>query len=86
MQETYGGKLTENIVQAIARDCLVETLKRCAAKGYKAVMHIHDEIVIEAEQTDHLDDVNAIFAEPITWAPGLPLSGAGFESEYYMKD
>ena len=49
-------------------------------------MHIHDEIVIEAEQTDHLDDVNAIFAEPITWAPGLPLSGAGFESEYYMKD
>lgn len=85
-QETYGGKLTENIVQAIARDCLVETLKRCTSKGYKPVMHIHDEIVIEAEQTDHLDDVNAIFAEPITWAPGLPLSGAGFESEYYMKD
>lgn len=85
-QETYGGKLTENIVQAIARDCLVETLKRCTSKGYKPVMHIHDEIVIEAEQTDHLDDVNDIFAEPITWAPGLPLSGAGFESEYYMKD
>ena len=49
-------------------------------------MHIHDEIVIEAEQSDKLDDVNDIFAEPIPWAEGLPLSGAGFESNYYMKD
>ena len=49
-------------------------------------MHIHDEIVIEAELDDKLDDVNAIFAEPIPWAEGLPLSGAGFEAYYYMKD
>jgi DNA polymerase len=85
-QETYGGKLIENVVQAIARDCLEITIHRCIAKGYKPVMHIHDEIVIEADITDCLKDVNDIFAESIPWAPGLPLSGAGFESNYYMKD
>lgn len=84
--ETYGGKLTENIVQAIARDCLAVTLERVIEAGYKPVMHIHDEIVIEATKDQHLDDVNKIFSMPIDWAPGLPLSGAGFESEYYMKD
>lgn len=86
LQETYGGKLTENIVQAIARDCLAVTLKRVAAAGYKTVMHIHDEIVIEATPDQKLEDVNAIFARPIPWAPGLPLAGAGFESSYYKKD
>ena len=84
--ETYGGKLVENIVQAIARDCLAMTLERVIAAGYKPVMHIHDEIVIDATPDQKLDDVNAIFAEPIPWAPGLPLRGAGFESSYYMKD
>ena len=85
-QETYGGKLIENVVQAIARDCLEITLHRCIEAGYKPVMHIHDEIVIEAEPSDKLDDVNTIFSEPIPWVEGLPLSGAGFESTYYMKD
>lgn len=84
--ETYGGKLTENIVQAIARDCLAVTLERVIAAGYKPVMHIHDEIVIDATQDQRLEDVNAIFAEPIDWAPGLILKGAGFEADYYMKD
>lgn len=83
---TYGGKLVENIVQAIARDCLAVTLERVIAAGYKPVMHIHDEIVIDASPDQKLDDVNAIFAQPIDWAPGLKLSGAGFEAEYYMKD
>lgn len=83
---TYGGKLTENIVQAIARDCLAVTIERVIAAGYKPVMHIHDEIVIDASPDQKLDDVNAIFAEPIDWAPGLLLKGAGFESDYYMKD
>jgi DNA polymerase len=84
--ETYGGKLTENIVQAIARDCLAVTLERVIAAGYKPVMHIHDEIVIEADKDQRLEDVNKIFAEPIPWAPRLPLSGDGFESAYYKKD
>ena len=85
-QETYGGKLTENITQAVARDCLSVTLNRVYAAGYKPVMHIHDEIVIDAAPEQRLDDVNAIFAKPMPWAPGLTLKGAGFESEYYMKD
>ena len=84
--ETYGGKLTENIVQAIARDCLAVTLERVIAAGYQPVMHIHDEIVIDATPDQHLDDVNEIFAQPISWAPGLLLRGAGFEADYYMKD
>lgn len=85
-QETYGGKLVENIVQAIARDCLAITIDRVQKVGYSPVMHIHDEIVIDASKDQHLEDVNAIFAEPMPWAPGLPLSGAGFEASYYMKD
>ena len=83
---TYGGKLVENIVQAVARDCLSTTLERVIEAGYKPVMHIHDEIVIDASPDQQLDDVNAIFSKPIPWAPGLLLKGAGFESNYYMKD
>lgn len=85
-EETYSGKLVENIVQAVARDCLAVTLGRVIQAGYEPVMHIHDEIVIDALPDQHLDDVNAIFAQPIPWAPGLILKGAGFEAEYYMKD
>ena len=84
--ETFGGKLTENIVQAVGRDCLAVTLMRCVRAGYQPVMHIHDEIVIDAAPEQKLADVNAIFAEPINWAPGLILKGAGFEGPYYQKD
>ena len=78
--------LVHNCVQAIARDCLVVTMMRLIDQGYVPVMHIHDEIVIEADPTDRLEDVNRIFAEPIPWAPGLVLTAAGFEANYYMKD
>lgn len=84
--ETYGGKLVENIVQAIARDCLVVTMMRLIDEGYRPVMHIHDEVVLDATMDEHLDDVNEIFARPIEWANGLILKGAGFEGNYYMKD
>ena len=86
VNSTYGGKLVENIVQAIARDCLAETLLRLYEKNYDVVMHIHDEVVIDAYDDEKLEDVNNILAEPITWAPGLILKGAGFETKYYMKD
>ena len=86
VNSTYGGKLVENIVQAIARDCLAETLLRLYEKNYDVVMHIHDEVVIDAYENEKLDDINNILAEPIPWAPGLILKGAGFETEYYMKD
>jgi DNA polymerase len=86
INSTYGGKLVENIVQAIARDCLAETLLRLYEKNYDVVMHIHDEVVIDAYDSEKLEDVNNILAEPIPWAPGLILKGAGFETKYYMKD
>lgn len=84
---TYGGKLVENVVQAIARDCLAETLKRLDRNGYKTVMHIHDEVVLDVpkEKAD-LEQVENIMKEPISWAPGLPLNADGFISEYYKKD
>lgn len=84
---TYGGKLTENIVQAIARDCLAVTLERLENAGLDVVMHIHDEAVIDCP----LDKITVeaaceLMGQPIAWAQGLPLKAAGFESRYYMKD
>ncbi|QIB58203.1 DNA polymerase [Blautia producta] len=83
---TYGGKMTENIVQAVARDCLAETLKRIDAKGLQVVFHVHDEVIIDAPMDTTVDEVCGLMAEPIPWAPGLILKGAGFENDYYMKD
>ena len=83
--ETYGGKLTENVVQAIARDCLAVAMMRMEAAGHRIVMHVHDEVIIDGSAGD-LEEVNEIMSQPIDWAPGLPLKGAGFETDYYMKD
>lgn len=88
-QETYGGKLVENIVQGIARDCLAITILRLEEKGYPIVFHVHDEVIIEAPENDGvhtLQGVEEIFRMPITWAPGLPLKGAGYTTKYYLKD
>ncbi|MFR5124350.1 MAG: DNA polymerase [Neglectibacter timonensis] len=86
--ETYGGKLVENIVQATARDCLAISMQRVAALGYNIVMHVHDEIIVDCpiEDTGAMDRINACMAEPIPWAPGLPLRGDGYETPFYMKD
>ena len=83
---TYGGKMTENIVQAIARDCLAVTLGRIAARGLQVVFHVHDEVIIDAPARVSVEEICGLMAEPIPWAPGLVLKGAGFESAYYMKD
>lgn len=83
---TYGGKMTENIVQAVARDCLAVTLERIAAKHLQVVFHVHDEVIIDAPMETTVDEICGLMAEPIPWAPGLILKGAGFESSYYMKD
>lgn len=85
--ETYGGKLVENIVQAIARDCLAIAMQRLYENGYNIVMHIHDEVVIDcpAESAD-LERVCEIMCRPIQWADGLLLKAAGFTGDYYMKD
>lgn len=83
---TYGGKMTENIVQAIARDCLAETLRRIDAKGLQVVFHVHDEVIIDAPMDTTVEEICDLMAVPIPWAPGLILKGAGFESNYYKKD
>lgn len=85
--ETYGGKLVENIVQAIARDCLAVAMERLQKNGFNIVMHIHDEAVIDcpAESAD-LNRACEIMCEPIPWADGLLLKAAGFIGDYYMKD
>nr|DAX48789.1 MAG TPA: DNA polymerase I [Caudoviricetes sp.] len=88
-ESTYGGKLVENITQAIARDCLALTLMRLYDNGLPAIMHIHDEAVIEVpkdEADEYLDIVEKTFALPIPWADGLVLTAAGFTNDYYMKD
>lgn len=83
---TYGGKLTENIVQSVARDILGIVILRAEAAGLKIVFHIHDEIIVEAEPGQTLEDVTAIFSQPIDWCKDLPLKGAGYTTPYYLKD
>ncbi|WP_435309654.1 DNA polymerase [Sebaldella termitidis] len=85
-QESYGGKLVENVTQAIARDCLAESLLRIKNAGYKTVMHIHDETVNEVEESVTVDELCDIMGQDIDWAPGLLLRADGFESYYYKKD
>ena len=83
---TYGGKLTENIVHAIARDCLTETLLRIKAKGWPIVFHVHDEVILDVPTTVKLEEVIQTMTEEISWAKGLILNAAGFTGSYYMKD
>ncbi|AGK95609.1 DNA polymerase [Clostridium pasteurianum] len=84
---TYGGKLVENIVQAIARDCLAENIKRLSELGYKVVFHVHDEVIIDCpKEYADLDRVCEIMSQPIPWAQGLPLGADGFTAEFYKKE
>lgn len=87
--ETYGGKLVENIVQGVARDCLAEAMLRVAGMGYQIVMHVHDEMIVDMRAetaADNLRIVNEIMGMEIPWAPGLPLKGDGYVCDYYRKD
>ena len=86
--ETYGGKLTENIVQSVARDCLAEKMKLLESMGYPIVFHVHDEMILDVPREDKQAAklVDKIMAEPIEWAPGLPLKGGTYECDFYRKD
>lgn len=86
--DTYGPKLVENIVQAIARDCLAVNMLRLDDAGYDIRMHVHDEVILDVPitNTDALNKVNEIMGQPIEWAPGLPLRADGYETEFYKKD
>lgn len=82
--ESYGGKLTENITQAVARDCLAVNLKRLEDAGYDVRFHVHDEVVC-SEPKPCLDEIVAIMSQPIDWAPGLPLNADGWVGKYFTK-
>lgn len=86
--ETWGGKLVENIVQAVARDCLAETIRQVSKAGYQIVFHVHDEIIVDVplEDKDALKTITDRMAVPVSWAPELPLRGDGYETGYYKKD
>lgn len=88
--ETYGGKLVENIVQAIARDCLAIAIENLEAQGLHIVFHIHDEVVIDtpawADEDTMLDTVTKIMTKPIPWAQALPLNADGWVDKFFKKD
>lgn len=86
--ETWGGKLVENIVQATARDCLAATMTQVSKMGYRIVMHVHDEIIVDVPvgDTHALDIILKVMSTDVPWAPGLPLKGDGYETLYYKKD
>ncbi|MDP2659865.1 MAG: DNA polymerase, partial [Dehalococcoidia bacterium] len=85
-QRTYGGKLSENVTQAVARDCLAEAMLRSAQAGYEIAFHVHDELVLDAPHGfGSSEHVAAIMSRPIDWAPGLPLAADGFETNFYQK-
>lgn len=85
--ETYGGKLVENCVQAIARDCLAQAIEHLEAAGLPVIFHIHDEVVIDCPpNAATLEDVVKIIAQPIPWAPDLPLGADGWVGQFFKKD
>lgn len=84
--ETYGPKLVENIVQATARDILAEAMLRLDAKGYRIVMHVHDEAVIEAPAETDLTDICVTMGQQPRWADGLLLRADGYVCDFYKKD
>ena len=88
--ETYGGKLVENCVQAIARDCLAEAIENLERNGFPIVFHVHDEVVIDikrfADDKTMLEKVKSIMSAPIPWAQGLPLNADGWVGTFFKKD
>ncbi|NLY20698.1 MAG: DNA polymerase [Tissierellia bacterium] len=87
-ESTYGGKLTENIVQAIARDCLALSINRIIDRFEQAdlLMHVHDEVIMDSPEELTVEEVCNVLGESIDWAPGLILKADGFECSYYQKD
>lgn len=88
--ETYGGKLVENCVQAIARDCLAQAIEHLEAAGLPVIFHIHDEVVIDirpfADNEAMLAKTVEIMSRPVPWAPGLPLNADGWVGKFFKKD
>lgn len=91
-QSTWGGRITENIVQAVSRDVLAEGMKRATEYGFTIVGHVHDELIALEPECPcpvaarlRVVGLEASMSAPIDWAPGLPLAAEGWEGEFYMK-
>jgi len=87
--DSYGPKIVENIVQAVARDCLAVAIMKVEEAGYPVIFHVHDELVCEVPENvadEALEKILGIMAQDIEWAPGLPMGADGFHCEYYRKD
>lgn len=82
--DTYGGRLTENATQAVARDIMAEAIVRLHKAGYSVVGHVHDEVIVEGEHD--VDTIRKIMIEPPSWSEGLPIDGAGFTCRRYRKE
>ncbi|WP_310644911.1 DNA polymerase I [Burkholderia cenocepacia] len=86
--KTYGGKIFENLCQAVARDVLFYNAPAVEAAGYDIVLSIHDELITEAPDTDDYsaEQLSSLIATPPAWAEGMPLAAAGFSAYRYKKD
>ena len=87
--DTYGGKLTENVTQGIARDLLANSMLNIVAAGYNIVGHIHDEVIVEVPKEnakEHYDEVVRVMSIPPDWAKDIPLNADGYITPFYLKD
>ena len=84
--DSYGPKFVENIVQAISRDLLCHAMRNLNKAGYRIVMHVHDEVVLEAPKEESVEKVCTLMSRNPTWAKGLMLRADGFECNFYQKD
>lgn len=85
--DTYGGKLTENVVQAVSRDILAHGLLNVARAGYRPVLHVHDEIVCEEPHgRGSVEELEALMGDLPTWARGWPvIAQGGYRDRAYRK-
>ena len=86
--ETFAGRICENLVQSVARDCLKEALLNLTYEGYDIRMHVHDEVIINEPDGSGrtVEDVIRVMTKPVEWLPNLPLDADGYECPYYIKD
>ena len=86
-KQMYGGKWAENVTSAVARDLLVEAMKRLGAAGYRLVMHTHDELVAEMPVgAGSAEEFKQLLVEVPAWAAGLPIAAKVFEAARFKKD
>lgn len=83
---TWGGKLMENVVQAISRDILAEAMLNLDYYGHDIVIHVYDEVVCDSHMEVTVDEINKIMEIEVPWAPDIPIKAAGFETMFYLKD